>query len=273
MSRTGELFKRGKMLCIAIVTLFIIVHADESIKYLHFYDAADNSIMFYEFKYDGDVNTERTLYMADSTFVKRTIIETTTAGKIETSYNFNGDTLFCSKISTDGNQKVLNVKDQFGVDQLDGDVRIKGDANDYDISQGGNLINKINYADNDRINIYNSTGELLYYAKMETNVGVIHRYKNNTIATTLNALRNNRFVFNFNLTEPSTVCCELISLSGRQVGKLFNKVYAAGAGKEMINMSKSMPHLVNGIYFVNLTVDGKKVMKEKILVQRSNGGF
>src|SRR5512133_1199880 len=230
MSQTGELYKKGKMLCAALFSFFIIVHADESIKYLHFYDAADNSIMFYEFKYDVDINTERTLYMADSTFVKRTIIENTTGGKVETSYNFNGDTLFCSKISTTGNQKVLNVKDQFGVDQLDGDVLIKGDANDYDILQSGNLINKIHYADDGKISIYNSGGELLYYAKMETNVGVIQKFRNNKIAPVLNALGNNRFIFKFNLTEPSTVSGELVSLSGRQVGKLFKKVYAAGAG-------------------------------------------
>jgi len=273
MSQTDELYKRGKMLCAALFSFFTIVHADESIKYLHFYDAADNSIMFYEFKYDEDVNTERTLYMADSTFIKRTIIENTAGGKIETSYNFNGDTLFCSKITADGNQNVLNVKDQFGVDQLDGDVRINGEGNDFDISQGGNLINKMNYTDNGRININSSTGELLFYAKMETNVGVIHKFKNNKISPVLNALGNNRFIFKFNLTEPSTVCGELISLSGRQVGKLFNKVYAAGAGKQMIDVSKAMPHIANGIYFLHLTVDGKMVMKDKILIQRSAGGF
>jgi hypothetical protein len=272
MLRTGELYRKGKMLCAALFSLFIIVHADESIRYLHFYDAAENSIMFYEFKYDGDVNTERTLYMADSTFIKRTIIENTSGGKIETSYNFNGDTLFCSKISTDGNQKVLNVKDQFGVDQLDGDVKIKGDGNDYDILQGENLINKINYADDGRINVYNSTGELLYYAKMETNVGVFQKYKNNKIAPVLNALGNNRFIFKFNLSVPSTVYGELISLSGRQAGKLFNKVYAAGTGKEMINVTKSMPNIANGIYFLNVTIDGKRIMREKILIQRSAGG-
>ncbi len=273
MSRTGELYKKGKLLCAALCSFFIIVHADESVKYLHFYDAVDNSIMFYEFKYEGDVNTERTLYMADSTFIKRTIIENTTGGKIETSYNFNGDTLFCSKISTDGNQKVLNVRDQFGVDQLDGDVRFSGDGNEYDILQNGNLINKIKYADDGTITICSSDGELLYYAKMESNVGIVYRYKNNKIAPVLNALGNNRFVFNFNLSEPATVSGELISLSGRHAGKLFKKVYASGAGKEMINVSKAMPAIANGVYFLLLTVDGKKVMNEKILVQRSAGGF
>lgn len=273
MSRTGELYKRGKMLCGALFSFFIIVHAEESIKYLHFYDFADNSIMFYEFKYDGDLNTERTLYMADSTFVKRTIIENTAGGKIETSYNFNGDTLFCSKIANDGNQKVLNVKDQFGVDQFEGDVKIQGDGNDFDVSQGSNVINKIKYADDGRINLYSSTGELLYYAKMETNVGVYRKYKNTRIAPVMNALGNNRYTFNFTLNEPSTVCAELISLSGRQVGKFFNKVYAKGAGNEMINVNKAMPHLANGIYFLNLTIDGTMVMKEKILIQRSAGGF
>jgi len=273
MSRTGELYKKGKKVCIVLFSFFIIVHADESIKYLHFYDAADNSIMFYEFKYDGDVNTERTLYMADSTFIKRTIIETTAGGKIETSYNFNGDTLFCSKITTDGNQKVLNVKDQFGVDQLDGDVKIKGDGNEYDVLQGGNLINTIKYADNGRVNVYNSTGELLYYAQMATNVGVVQRSKNNRITSVLKALGNNRFSFNFNLTEPSTVCGQLISLSGRQAGKLFNKVHTAGAGNEIINVNKSIPNLASGIYFLHLTVDGKMVKKEKILIQKLTGGL
>lgn len=273
MSRTGEMYKRGKMLCAALFSFLIIVHADESVKYLHFYDAADNSIMFYEFKYEGDVNTERTLYMADSTFIKRTIIENTAGGTIETSYNFNGDTLFCSKISTDGNQKVLNVKDQFGVDQLDGDVRFNGDGNEYDILQSGNLINKIKYADDGTISICSNDGEVLYYAKMKSNVGVIYRYKNNQIAPVLKVLGNNRFVFSFNLSEPSTVCGELISLSGRQTGKIFKKVFAAGAGKEMINVSKAMPAIANGVYFLIVTVDGKKVMNKKILIQRSAGGF
>jgi len=272
MSLINEMFRRRKMLFASMLSFFVIAQA-EPVKTLHFYDASDNNIMYIEFEYDDNgKNISRSLYMSDGFFVKKTDLTNSSDG-IETSFNFNDDTLFSSSLKANGDEKVFSVKDQFGVDQFDGDVKYKEESsNKFNFSQNGEVINKISYESN-KINIYDNQGNLLYYAVPSTTGAVSRFQKNSKNPLSLQTLGNNRFVFNFNIAKQSIVSGELISLSGRQVGKLFNKAYASGAGKVNINISKSIPTIASGIYFMNLSVDGKKVMREKILVQRSIGGF
>ena len=103
--------------------------------------------MFIEFEYDASgANISRSVYMSDSTFIKKTVIQNSSDGKKvkETSLNFNEDTLFSASFKTDGSKNSINVKDQFGVDQFGGDVSYtEATTDNFDISQNSKLINKI----------------------------------------------------------------------------------------------------------------------------------
>ena len=265
-----------------IFSFFIITHA-EPVKYLHFYDASDNSLMFIEFEYDASgANISRSVYMSDSTFIKKTVIQNSSDGKKvkEVSLNFNEDTLFSASFKTDGSKNSINVKDQFGVDQFGGDVSYtEATTDNFDISQNSKLVNKISYEKDAgdvyrKINITDNNGLLMYYANVEYSTGAVFKYQGKKLTLpSMRALGNNRFEFRFTISKPALVSCELISLSGRQVGMLINRKYAPGAAKEVISISKKMPNIANGIYLMSFSIDGKSVSKEKILIQRSKGGL
>jgi hypothetical protein len=280
MSLFTEVFKKRKLLFVPLFSFFVVIHAEPA-KYLNFYDASDNRIMFIEFEYDGNgVNTSRSVFMDDSTFIKKTIFQKTDGKRVkETTFSFNEDTLFSASLKTVGSNNIINVKDQFGVDQFGGDVSYtEASTDNFDIAQNNNVINKIKYEKDgngnyNKINVYDKDGNLLYYALFSAS-GVIRHNQNALLnLPSLRAIGNNRFEFRFNILKPSMVCCELTSLSGRQVGKLLNHKYASGAVKEVISIGKSMPNIANGVYLMNLSIDGKSVSREKILVQRTIGGL
>jgi hypothetical protein len=273
-------FKKKGILFLVLFSFFLTAHAS-SVKYLHFYDASDNRIMYIEFEYDENgVNTSRSLYMNDSTFIKRTVFQKSSGKRVnETSFSFNEDTLFKASLKTDGSKNILNMKDQFDVEQFGGDVSYTETSTDnYDISQNNQIINKMKYEKDgsgnySKINVYDKDGNLLYYASLLP-IGVAkHNQKIMRNLPSLRAMGNNRFEFNFNISKPSVVSCELTSLSGRQVGKLLNHKYASGAVKEVISIGKSMPNIANGVYLMSFSIDGKSVSSEKILVQRAKGGL
>jgi hypothetical protein len=125
-----------------------------------------------------------------------------------------------------------------------------------------------------KIDVYDKDGNLLYYASFDgPSIGVLKHNRNLLNLPSMRAIGNNRFEFRFNFLKPSMVCCELTSLSGRQVAKLLNRKYASGAVNEVISISKSMPNIANGVYLMSLSIDGKSVSSEKILVQRTKGGL
>jgi hypothetical protein len=275
--------KTGSTILIVIVSLFVISYA-EPVRYLHFYDASDNSLMFIEFEYDANgVNISRSVYMNDSTFIKKINIQTSSDGKKvkEASLNFNEDTLFSATFKSDGAKNSINVKDQFGVDQFGSDVSFtETSADNFDITQNNKLINKISYIkDGDifrKINVADNNGTLLYYAIVEYASGSAVVYKqrnNNNNIPSLRQLGHNRFELRFTMLKPARVSCELVTLSGRQAGKVLHRDFTSGKVKEVINLSKSLSNITTGVYFLSLSIDGNRVLKEKILIQRLKRGM
>lgn len=173
----------------------------------------------------------------------------------------------------------MTIKDQFGIDQLGGAVSYKqsGD-NGFNFYQDGTLFNKLKYdIDNygrTKIDVLDASGELQYYALLLTS-GTIHTsLKAHT--KTLPAMRakgNNIYELNFTMQKPGAARCELISLSGRHVATLFDRKYVTGEAKEMVRIGEKTSSFANGIYLMSLSVNGKRVAKERILIQHSRGGL
>jgi hypothetical protein len=282
MSVISNFVKKGKTILVLIVSFFVISYA-EPVRYLHFYDASDNSLMFIEFEYDANgVNTSRSVYMSDSTFIKRINIQSSSDGKKtkEASFNFNDDTLFSATFKSDGAKNSINVKDQFGVDQFGSDISYTETSTDnFDITQNNKLINRISYIKEgdvfSRINVADNNGTLLYYASVEYQSGsaVVYNKKNNTNIPSLRHLGNNRIEIRFTMLKPARVSCELVSLSGRQVGNVLHRDFTSGKVREVINFSKSLSNITTGVYFLSLSIDGNRVLKEKILIQRLKRGM
>lgn len=278
---THFLKKRKTILFIIVFNLAIAYSAP--VKYLHFYDASDNSLMFIEFEYDGNgVNTSRSVFMSDSTFIKKINIQSSADGvKVkETSLNFNDDTLFSATFKSDADKKSINVKDQFGVDQFGSDVSYTESSTDnFEITQNNKLINRISYVqDGDiyrRINVSDNSGNLLYYATVEyeSGAGVVYNFKTNKNIPSLRQLGNNHFEIRFTVLKNTLVSCEIATLSGRKAGRLLHRNFTSGSVREVINFNKSLSTITTGVYLLTLSIDGHRVLKEKILIQRSKGGM
>jgi hypothetical protein len=84
---------------------------------------------------------------------------------------------------------------------------------------------------------------------------------------------NNRFMVNLTLSTPSNVSCDLISLTGKKLGTIFSKNMVYGNISELVNLSSVLPGLAEGVYIIDMSIDGKRVYKDKVLVKSSGKGF
>lgn len=261
----------------AAVLLFSSLTFSESdqIKRADFYDASGNHLMYVEFVYNNDgKNIERNVYMSDGYFKRRTVLINNSSGKREkeVSYDFNDDTSIVTTFGNDGDKTKFTVRDQFKVEQFGGDISFSGSGNDFDFFQKGSLINKMKYVGK-RIEVLDKAGALAYYVELD-NVPI--RKIDRKIAPSLMAVQvrgNNQFLFHLTLSSPSAVSCDLISLSGKKVATLFSRNLVSGKISESVNLSSVAPGLAGGVYLVNMSIDGKRVYRDKVLVKISGKGF
>jgi hypothetical protein len=104
---------------------------------LDLYDGADNHLMFVTFEYDGQKNISRTVYMSDSTFVRKIMVERDEQGKStrEVSLNFNDDTSLTTNFHYSGDATFFSIADQFKVDQVGDTVScLAGDPLHFSLS-------------------------------------------------------------------------------------------------------------------------------------------
>jgi hypothetical protein len=245
---------------------------------LDLYDAQDNHLMFVMFTYDNNgKNTGRTVYMSDSTYVRTVSVQSDASGRrlAETSFDFNGDTVFSTAYGTSGETRSISIRDQFGLDQLGGAVSYRSSGtNDFIISQRGADIDKMSYEFDDegnpsKITVSDPTGTLLYYG-MFSEVGVVTPWSivRSTIPR-ISVRGNNLLMTRFALTRSATVRCELVTLSGRRAVILFNGVFPQGVHQKNVRIS-SVSSLKNadGIYMIVLSIEGIIMARSRQLVAR-----
>jgi hypothetical protein len=251
---------------------------------LELYDAQGNWLMFVRFAYDStgkNTGFDRTVFMSDSTFMRNVSVKTDGSGQrlTETSYNFNGDTVFQSTFGASGSS--ISTRDQFGVDQFGGPVGIasKGDMQ-YDLSQGGSVINKMTYEKDDqdrltRVNVSDADNTLMYYGIFSYDVeGVVATGKKRAFNPAIEQTRRGSLILRVSLEKPSAVRCDLLSLSGKRVGVMLNTRLPKGVHRQVVPLvSQHSRALAMGVYCVSLSVDGRTVAVERLLVQDREAGL
>jgi hypothetical protein len=277
MTKLANTFLRKRKTVYGLLfSFFTVVNSADYVKRVDFFDASNNPLLFIDFEYDNSGNVTRSVYTADSTFLRKTVIVKNADGKSakEVSLNFNNDTSFVSTFAYSGDNTEMTTKDQFALDQLGGKVNFKGSGDSYEVSQGSTVFNKISY-ENNKINVTDASGALMYYATIKT--GTSSAFSNPILKSggliSLLSKGNRSFELRFKIQEASVVSCDLYSLSGRNIAKLFNRDYTPGNKKEVISLGKNVGNIANGVYLMSLTIGGKKVLNEKILIQGSKGGF
>jgi hypothetical protein len=168
--------RKRKIVFGILFSFFSLVSAGE-VKRADFFDASDNHLMFITFAADGN---SYEVFMSDSTYV-RTVFLSKKDGKTDktVSLNFNQDTSYITTFSYDGGNSSMQVKDRYckkpqeAIDELGGKVDFKESGDSYEVSQNGNVFNKINYEKNgsgdyNRINVTDNSGKLQYYVRLGT---------------------------------------------------------------------------------------------------------
>ena len=268
---------KKRTLFVGILIFFSMAFSEsDKIKRADFYDASGNHLMYVEFVYDNKGNnTERNVYMSDGVFKRRTVLINNSSGnrEKEVSYDFNDDTSFVTTFGKDGDKTKFTVRDQFKVEQFGGDISYSGSGDNYDFFQKGSLINKMKYSGK-RIEVMDKAGALAYYVELDNPPPIkVLKRKMSPSQMFIQQRGDNRFVLHLNLNLPSMVSCELISLSGKKVATLFSRNVVAGKISESINLSSAIPGLAGGVYLIDMSIDGKRIYRDKILVNGSGKGF
>lgn len=272
--------KRGvkrKMLFVGILICFSLAFSEsDKINRADFFDASGNHLMYVEFVYDSKGNnTERNVYMSDGFFKHRTVLVNNSSGNREKEvyYDFNDDTSFVTSFGKDGDKTKFTVKDQFKVEQFGGDISYSGSGDNYDFFQKGSLINKMKYTGK-RVEVMDKSGALAYYVELDNppQIKVLKR-KMSPSHMSVQQRGYNRFVVHLNLSSPSMVFCELISLSGKKVATLFSRNMVTGKISESVNLNCVVPGLAGGVYLIDMSIDGKRTYRSKILVNSTGKGF
>lgn len=284
MKGSGGISKN--MLTTAVIVTFFVFAAHAVVKpvRLELYDNFENFLMFVTFEYENEVNTKRTVYMADSTFIREVRINYNGDGTRanEVSYNFNNDTSFVTSYEYNSPLTSFSVVDQFKMDHVGGQVSYNQTANQlnytlqynsngaqaatmaYTKDAEGNLVEVV---------ITDESGKEQYIGKfINHEVGVKEqraqkgRLKNVSISQRGASMLD----FRINLPNASDVRCELMTLSGRRVQQLFNGKLKSGYHSRHFRISNSTSGKVsNGVYLLVVSVDGVNVLQERYLHQHA----
>ena len=246
---------------------------------LDFYDKANNALFFVTFEYDGGgKNTGRTVYMSDSTFVRRTVFVNDAAGNRarETSFNFNGDTAGYTTFTTVNTKPTISAFDQFGLEQLGGPVSYGATAtNEYDVSQKGATVNKMQYqcdVSNNlmRVNVQDAGGQLLYYAIVNSSTGAITSPHRASPAPSLSVIGSRYCRIRLTIDKPSVVNLDAYTPAGRRVAGILSTI--CGPGNADISADLAAARIPNGLYLLRVSIDGATALFRRCAIVGIAGG-
>jgi hypothetical protein len=273
------IFKKKRLTLATLLLSFAAAICDVPQR-LDLYDDAGNLLMFVTFEYEGGKNVSRTVYMSDSTFVRKVFITYDLQGRRarESSLNFNDDTSFISTYDYRGDTTGFSIADMFGMDQLGGKVRYRtNDSTHFSFSysaQGSSVTYTISYVKNldgnpTKVTVSDNKGESHFGIFIYANTGVkISRSMAKGPLVSVR-VRSARIIdVGVDLKKPALVKCDLISLSGRRAGALFEGLLAPGAQHKSLRVGS----LAQGVYMVTISIDGVMVTKTKYVYQHSSLG-
>jgi hypothetical protein len=240
--------------------------------------------MFVTFEYEAGSNRNigRTIYMSDSTFIRRVQINYGGDGQRlnEVSYNFNNDTVFVTSYHNSATATNFSIVDQFNLDHVGGLVSYTNASPlEYNLlyASTGTAAANMSYEQDasgnlTRVLIATPTNEM--YAGIFTygEVGVAHEVieaKNRAPQALVKARGASLVDVDFNLANAGEVRCELITLSGRQAAVLYRGRLNKGSHTRSIRINSKQRAVANGVYLFVVSVNGVAVSKSRYLHQKT----
>lgn len=254
---------------------------------LDLYDGVDNHLMFMTFKYDAQgYNTGRTMYTADSTFIREVAINYDSSGKrsTEVSYNFNGDTVLFTNYQPADNGASFTIRDQFRLDQVgDQVVYTNNDPLNFQLlyKKTSEQAAAVKYTNDPatgqllRVDITGQSVNDTYFGIFSNGeaIGVTRSGPNVAKLPQVSVHARSSYIeVHFNLHSAGEVRCELLTLSGRRAALLFNGHTPEGAYTRRFNITQDAA-LTSGLYLLRVSVNGTGVSHSTYLHQSRTGGI
>jgi len=264
-----------------VVLLFTPLYSSVNPSRVDFYDKSNNHLMFMTFHYNAaGVFTGRTVYMADSTFKREVLVTANDVGeRIETSYDFNGDVSFVTKVQSNATTSNFTVHDQFNLDHVGGPVSYSiTDPLNFNLSYADNsFASRLSYSEDasgnlQSVDILDQTGTMQYYGIFSsTEVKIRAPHVNKNVNALIKTVGQNGIDLRLNLKVKSVVKCELATLNGKIACVLFDQEVPKGDFSRTI---KTMQQEVisQGVYMLLLSVNGKTTASTRYLSIASFGG-
>jgi hypothetical protein len=289
--RTGmhsipEFLRKAAFCHLVLLLLSSSVMAGQVPSRIDLYDGSDNHLMFITFKYDADGrNIGRTIYMADSTFMRDVAIMYDDNGRriSEISYNFNGDPIYTSNYVHSEDGTGFTLRDQFGLD-LAGDRVIYSNVNPSYVGlvygKSGDHAATVSYMRDSegrpqRVDITNKNERDVYYGIFDYGTAIGDSRSGlggGKLPLVSMRTQASRIAVAFNLRSSGEVRCELLTLSGRRAALLYNGRIPKGTFTYHFNPDRDAARLSSGVYLIKVSVNGTVVLNNRYLHQSAWSG-
>lgn len=252
--------------CIQIFLVILECVFGNSPQRMDIFDKSGNCLMFVEFEYDDNGNNiSRSVFAADSTFLRKTSIVKDASGLLrENSLNFNDDTIGYTNFMEKNSRTEMQVFDQFGLNQFGAPVSYTiNDKNEYDIYHNGQIVNKMKYYYDvggalNRVDINDINGQMLYYASFSSTVKT-RNYKVRTNYKPVITFYSNHCRLSIELKKESLLKVCIFNVSGQLVSVPISKMYKAGHQNIQFKIADTKTgKLVSGMYILRFYIDGKE---------------
>ncbi|HMA64574.1 MAG TPA: hypothetical protein VKO63_05235 [Chitinispirillaceae bacterium] len=258
--------------CVMVIGILSTPLFSAPVKRMDIYDNTGNSLLFVEFEYDNNGNNiARSVFMADSSFVKRTVFTNDGSGNRvrENSFNFNDDTLGYTVFSSQNSRPSINVFDQFGLNQFGTAVSYELNGDDqYDIYHNGSVMYKMKYTytddgDPERINVLDKSGAILYYATFSSAIKTILQ-SSKSVTQMECIVTADKCKLTIMLKKESELKACIYNLSGKLVSVPYTGTLKAGMRSVAFRLDlTNAKKVASGMYIMRLFVDGLPVSGSK----------